>query len=189
MDALPVIIDFWEIECCGKPFAVGDEVSWRLVWAEQASLPGDLFVTVDATVETVSVTDFPDRDPPGVRRYQRVVRAGPIRADCGGTESLSGPMTLRGALFATWHGGGLEPTSAPVTGVVRRIRTLRQRMRINPDRRRRALVPGTELRDVTACPQTFDDSGDRADLGVVVDLDIRTGEFDHVSRYPNEILC
>jgi hypothetical protein len=172
---VPVTIDCWEIECCGKPFSLGDQVTWRLVWTSAARLPDELFVTLDATLETVSVTDPPHGDPSASQRCQRFVRAGPIRAEWSGTDPLFGRMTLRGALLVTWHGGGLEPTSPPVSGFVRRIRTLRQRMQISSDRRRLAVVRDSELIDVTECPHEFDDSGDRADRGVVVDLEIISG--------------
>lgn len=174
MGTVPVTIGCWEIECCGKPFSLGDQVTWRLTWTPDARLPDELFVTLDATVETVPVTNPPRGDRPAARRYQRFVRAGQIRATWSGTAPLSGRMALRGALLATWHGGGPEPTSPPVTGFVRRIRTLRQRMRISGDRprRREALVPGSELIDMADCPHKFDDFGDRADSGVVVDLEV-----------------
>ncbi|MBV9379285.1 MAG: hypothetical protein JO242_01260 [Streptosporangiaceae bacterium] len=171
MRVVPVIIDWWEIRCCGRPFSLGDQVTWRLAWAADAWLPGELFVTLDANVETVPVTSLPHDDPAAARYYQRVIRSGPICADWGGTEPLSGRMALRGALLATWHGGGPEASAAPVTGFVRRIRTLRQRMQIGAGRRH-AVVSGSELIDTTACPLEFDDSGDRADRGVVVDLEI-----------------
>ncbi|QFU86629.1 DUF6578 domain-containing protein [Amycolatopsis sp. YIM 10] len=174
MGTVPVTINCWEIECCGEPFSVGDRVTWRLTWAPEAKLPDELFVTLDATVETVPVTNLPRGDQPAVRRYQRFVRAGQIQATWSGSGSLSGHMTLRGVLLATWHGGGLEPTSPSVSGFVHRIRTLRQRMQISAGRprRREALVAGSELIDMPDCPHTFDDFGDRADSGVVVDLKV-----------------
>ncbi len=45
-------MDFWQMECCGTPFSVGDEVSWLLRPADTTALgwPGVVLdgVTVDA---------------------------------------------------------------------------------------------------------------------------------------------
>jgi hypothetical protein len=144
MNVFPVVVDKWEIECCGSRFSIGDRVTWRLVHAPEAKVPGELFVTLDA----------------------------------------SGRKPVRVALVATWHGGGPEPTAAPVTGYVRRIRVFSQRMEITEGRPRRRLpvVSSTELVDTTECPLEFDDDGDRSERGVVVDLQLAADEEAKIRR-------
>lgn len=43
---IPVWMDSWQYQCCGKDFRVGDEVSWTLVWEDDpwlSSILGDSY--------------------------------------------------------------------------------------------------------------------------------------------------
>jgi hypothetical protein len=58
-----VYYEAWQLECCGDPFQVGDEVSWRLVASD---LPFDLRELVGSEVEEPQWTEEHHGDGDGV---------------------------------------------------------------------------------------------------------------------------
>jgi hypothetical protein len=53
MPEWPVYVAGWQLECCGTPFAVGDEVEWTLMLSTHSSLPADVLTRVTGEVEPV----------------------------------------------------------------------------------------------------------------------------------------
>ncbi|MCS0605245.1 hypothetical protein NX794_29140 [Streptomyces sp. LP11] len=43
MPRMRVFYESWQVECCGTPFAVGDEVTWRLVAVEPDRRGGEFY--------------------------------------------------------------------------------------------------------------------------------------------------
>lgn len=157
MDSWPVVVDSWEIECCRGPFSVGDEIRWRLAFvpAAMATVPVDLLVTLDAAIKTVTLLPPPEFSAESGGLDIQLLTAGPVVAAWAGSTPLAGAMPVRGALVGGWHMGGVEASAPPVTGVIRRIRVLRQSLRLDGH----TLLPvpeGTQLRDVATSPKWFE---------------------------------
>lgn len=51
MALLRVFYEDWQMECCGRPFAVGDEVGWRLVAYDDPQVRGEGRYGAQAWVE------------------------------------------------------------------------------------------------------------------------------------------
>lgn len=148
MDSLPVFVADWEMQCCGKPFALGTEVRWHLqfLYEDEFAAPAEVLLPVDSVV-TMAAT---------------ATTADPDQAE-----------GLRGGLFATWHSS--EPPAQLLAGTVRRIRLVRQHT--VQDDRVVTVIPGrsqlTELttsrrRFATGSMLTREDSW--AETGLLVDL-------------------
>jgi hypothetical protein len=55
MDVWPVFLQDWQIECCGSPFSVGDEVAWTLgLYDSVEPLPDEYFVTLEVDPANVA---------------------------------------------------------------------------------------------------------------------------------------
>ncbi|MFG1805183.1 DUF6578 domain-containing protein [Streptomyces sp. NPDC049040] len=148
MDLLPVFVADWEMECCGKPFALGTEVSWHLefLYEDEFAAPAEALLPVDSVVTMAATASV---------------------ADPGQTDGL------RGGLFATWHRS--DPPARPLTGTVRRIRLVRQHV-VREDRVV-TVIPGrsrlTELsasRDSFATGSMLTREDSWSETGLLVDL-------------------
>jgi len=164
----------WQMECCGTPFAVGDEVSWPLLLSAADDLLGggwhDQLTKVTGPVEEV-------RDGDGSVRV--------VREETGLTVALgemgAGDQIQAVGLLGVERHGGSWPE---VTGRVRAVQVLSQgHAESAPGSRSWEPVPGERwLRSVERCPKWFDD-GDvrvgadgrgrrRDEEGVVVTLEV-----------------
>jgi hypothetical protein len=147
MDSLPVFVADWEMQCCGKPFALGTEVRWHLqfLYEDEFAAPAEVMLPVDSVV-TMAVT---------------VTVADPDQAE-----------GLRGGLFATWHS---EPPAQPLVGTVRRIRLVRQHT-VQEDRFVTVIPGRSQLTELTTSRDRFatgsklarEDSW--AETGLLIDL-------------------
>jgi hypothetical protein len=172
----------WEMECCGDPFAVGDEVSWPLSLREPEPADTDLS-TVEGPVERRDVE---------MEGICWVIRSGSLAALWpgevpAGTAVDTNPVRLTGLLEVDRHGPGPRELP-PTTGTVRRIQMVTSGYRFDPAEAAYVRVPGERwLREVPACPKWFDSrapygkrapaAGDhyRSESGVLVDLEIADG--------------
>ena len=179
-----VFYESWQMECCGTPFSVGDEVAWPLLLpCEGDALGGgwsDELSTIVGQVERV-------RDEEGVIRV--------LRADDGLTAALNGDpedesaaddgASIRrvGLLTVERHSGEWPET----TGHVRAIRLVTQGYaETAPGSLSWTPVPGEgSFRAVDSCPKWFgadvvEDGGTasgatlrRIETGVLVELDVQ----------------
>ncbi|MEU1518204.1 DUF6578 domain-containing protein [Streptomyces sp. NPDC005811] len=181
-----VFYEDWQMECCGEPFAVGDEVSWPLLLRSSGEVLGggwdEHLTKVSGPVEDV-------RDDEGGGAV-RVVREGPAAVPVGDAcdELFPGDRgRMVGLLVVNGHGGGPR-----VTGRVRAVRVVTQVYEENPPGSRTwEPVPGERgLRPVDRCPKWFDDGtpderGRRpAESGVLATLEIPDPAPDPVPLYP-----
>ncbi|MFC0597296.1 DUF6578 domain-containing protein [Streptomyces palmae] len=74
MSMLTVFYADWEMECCGKPFSVGDEVTWTVMRVD----PADPLRPVSADAVTGELYEFTGHGG-GARRGERLDRAGRVR--------------------------------------------------------------------------------------------------------------
>jgi hypothetical protein len=161
----------WQMECCGTPFSVGDEVSWQLLLVpgeEPASrLTGpaghvagatDGIRVVQEAGLTVALSEDPEPRPAGSRP-----------AD-------PGPVRRSGLLSVETHGGAWPE----VTGRVRSLHIVVQDLARGADGTWEP-VPGTRtLRETDRCPKWFrgrefgTDTGRRRrdEQGVLVGLEV-----------------
>ncbi|MFJ5528649.1 DUF6578 domain-containing protein [Streptomyces sp. NPDC093261] len=153
----------WQMECCGTPFAVGEEVSWPLLlmdaddvlgggWSDPLStLAGPAEGAVDAT---------------GAPRLARAAD-GLVAAVSGVTAKADGRR--RGLLCVERH----SDRWAETTGHVRAIRLVHQTWApVSPGSRTRVPVPGERsLETVYRCPKWFG----QGRSGALVDLEVSGG--------------
>ncbi|MET8689629.1 DUF6578 domain-containing protein [Streptomyces sp. NPDC004732] len=155
-----VMYQDWQMECCGKPFRVGEEMTWQLL--------------VDPAV----------RGPEWAAELSGI--EGPVESAGGGPVVCSGGVTvpwqgdggwppralLTGLLSVERHGGKWPPT----VGVVRGIQVVGQGFVAD------SAVPGKRrLRAVDACPKWFERVGRATagaalrweETGVLVSLEVR----------------
>ena len=108
-DEYPVLVDDWQFECCGEPFAVGDEVSWTLELIDGSRYPEAFRVSLVGDVVDLELDDVATRMP-GMSR--RALRRGPLTVAVG-----SGSPPYSGVLHEEHH--DRVPRSLPATrGVV-----------------------------------------------------------------------
>jgi Family of unknown function (DUF6578) len=166
-----VYVDDWQLECCGDPFAVGDQVAWTLMVSVDHSLPPEFLIEFDGEVEgTVS-----DGVISGC-----VARSGGVHAFVEDAQDAVGRIRVRGLLYEDHHVG--IPDQIPRTrGTVRRIQVVtRPYVRIDG----RSWFPRgdeVELRDVARSPDRFEGEAVRADLrmdetGLLVTLEVEDGD-------------
>jgi hypothetical protein len=145
MALYPILIDAWQFECCGKPFAVGDTVGFPLELIDPARFADELRVELKGAAPAGAVrTDKGDA--------LQLLRAGGLvvaTAESGRTF---------GVLREQRHGG--LPDSMPrTTGVAERLSIGRVDYVVEDDEWRP--VPGTmTLRPVDRTPAAFDSSPD-----------------------------
>ncbi|MFK4064277.1 DUF6578 domain-containing protein [Streptomyces sp. NPDC029674] len=152
-----VMYQDWQMECCGKPFRVGDEVAWQLLvdedergreWQRELS-------EIEGPVESAGGGP--------------VVRTGGVTVPWTGHGDWPARLRLKGLLTVERHGGKWPET----VGRVRGIRIVEQRFlageRVRGER---------WLRDVDVCPRWFgrgeeDGRGFRRDAtGALVSLEV-----------------
>jgi hypothetical protein len=85
-----VFYEDWQMECRGTPFAVGDEVAWKLVAHDERDRPGDAGYGAPAWAENHG---GPDRPATGRVRERGAVLRGTGR----GLEPVPGTVTLEPA--------------------------------------------------------------------------------------------
>ncbi|MGW1952051.1 DUF6578 domain-containing protein [Streptomyces sp. NPDC001920] len=164
----------WQMECCGTPFSLGDEVSWPLLLSDADDVLGGGWH--DQLTEIAG----PVRDLPGDLGAVRVVADG-----SGLTVALHGhPVDVlaeeelgdvrpgdqyrsTGLLTVETHG---DPELPETRGWVRAIQILgRQFAETPPGSGTREPVPAQRsLRSARACPKWFPDAA----AGVIVALDV-----------------
>ena len=145
VDIWPVMVEDWQFECCGRPFAVGDEVAWRLMlWEpDDARVPDELLVRLDAQAEPFT---HPEADEGTI-----VLRAGLLTASWWPAQPAHGRVSLRGLLVEDHH--GFAPLDLPATaGTVRRIQVVMQGYEEVGDRTWRQVANRVSLSDVPATP-------------------------------------
>jgi hypothetical protein len=176
---VPVTISEWQFSCCGKPFAIGDEVRWTLEFIDLVDRPAQMYLQalVRLTDEQPLHDDQSSSDESGA-----VVRVGEgVVAWMASPPPALSAVEMRGALLQEHHGG--VPQDVPSTrGVVRRIRVVIEEFRTSSDERHGrywSVVPGTAtFRDVPRTPDglwTPPPEGEephRQVTGILVDLEI-----------------
>ncbi|KOU57516.1 hypothetical protein ADK57_38670 [Streptomyces sp. MMG1533] len=170
----------WQMECCGTPFSLGDEVSWPLLLSDADEVLGggwhDQLTKIVGPVE-----DVPGEEEEGASRV--------VREDTGLVVALQehpvhlvppeGPGAVRpgdrirsvGLLTVQTHGAELPE----VRGRVRAIQVLTQGF-AEPESGSEAAwepVPGERwLRSVDRCPKWFTGDRSRSEAGAVVTLEV-----------------
>lgn len=162
MPVWPVLIQGWQYECCGEPFAVGDRVAWTLTLAEDDfGLPAAVSQLQGRLVPVAP----DDGQPPGI-----AVAVGGLAVWRRGGETTNGVVRLRGLLLEDHHGS--VPEALPSThGVVRRMRVVTRSGRSTGGTWEPAPQPA-ELRDVDAVPSSFASGEEAVEAGLLVDLDV-----------------
>ncbi len=156
-----VFVSGWEIECCAPPPVVGGTGTWRLdfIGAGDGDLDRD---------HTLLVARLPDRTE---------LSDGPVTAlwaDHNGPPPEPGRRTVRGFYYGNAHGPA-HPDAPVTTGVVLRVRLVRQDYALVAPRSL-APVPGTlTLTDVRRSPRRFAGGPGAGvhETGVLLDLDVR----------------
>ncbi|KUL21634.1 DUF6578 domain-containing protein [Streptomyces regalis] len=169
-----VFYEDWQMECCGTPFKVGDEVSWPLLFQSSDDALGggrhDQLTKITGPVEDMSAEEGAVRvlrEESGlvVALHQHPV--GVVAQEELGDARPGDRLRLVGLLTAEFHG---DPDLPETRGRVRAIQVLRQGYaEMAPGSLTRVPVPGERsLRPVWECPKWFAD----ADAGVMVTLDV-----------------
>jgi hypothetical protein len=174
MTSWPVLVQHWQIECCGVRFAVGDDVAWQFVFRpydKEWDWPERMVVDV------VPLVWWEVNDDGGTVECARL--PGGIEVALEG-EAVSDHERLRGTLIEEHHGRVPEEL-AVTTATVRGIRVASQEYR-----RVGAVgwvpVPATvQLTPVDRVPAFFRDLPTEAgantrmiDLGVLADIETHT---------------
>jgi hypothetical protein len=158
----------WQMECCGTPFSVGDEVSWPLLLMDSDDVLGggrhDELSRLSGPVASVR-----DENGGAVRTLRAedglTAALGGAPADRSGVEGGRG-IRMVGLLAVERHSGGWPET----TGRVRAIRLVRQEFaETAPGSRSLLPVPAARsLESVESSPKWFD----RGRPGVLAELDV-----------------
>lgn len=182
----------WQMECCGTPFAVGDEVAWPLLvladgtddldgmdgWQEEFSEIEGPVVALDSLAGDwlADDTDGDDEEPWEVS----VVRAHGVTVPWNHAPPRPARAALRGLLSVERHGGRWPDT----VGRVRAIHVVTQGFaETSGGSRTYAPVPGERwLRPVELCPKWFQEEHlsrtsqgpgyRRSETGVLVELEV-----------------
>ncbi|MDF2265853.1 hypothetical protein P2Q00_10395 [Streptomyces coacervatus] len=166
----------WQMECCGTPFAVMDEVSWPLLLQDADGVLGGGWH--DQLTKLVGpVAEVPDEEGETVRILQEETG---LTVALGGEQGAGvGPgdrIRLVGLLTVERHGGAWPE----VSGRVRAVQVVTQVYEeMAPGSRSSHPVPGErQLRSVERCPKWFtgggsDERGRRSvQSGVVATLEV-----------------
>lgn len=152
----------WQMECCGTPFGVGDEVGWPLLLSNGGlTLGGGWHDQLTKVVGPVAGGVLRDENGLVVAVQERAERPGD-------------PIRVVGLLTVETHGAVVPE----VRGRVRAVQVLTQGWVQPPDSETWWPVPEERwLRAVERCPKWFGDreTGERArrsDAGAVVTLDV-----------------
>jgi len=166
MPEWPVYVDGWQLECCGAPFAVGEEVEWTLMLSSDRSVSSDLVVELSGTVDQAVCDE---------ERSGCIIRSGGLRAWVEDAEAGQ-HFRARGLLCEDHHGA--MPEGVPSTlGTVQRIQMV-TRPYIRASERMWIPKPGAvEFRDLSASPAGFTDEETlpelrRIQVGLLVSVDV-----------------
>ncbi len=145
-----VFLEGWQIECCEGPPGRGDEVSWPLIWVDDAAGPGA--VQVEWRSEPL---------PSGARNEpgDRMLQHSPVAAYWRGRD----PVPSHGYLLADVHGGVPEEVP-PVRGTVTSVDVVDQAYRLSSPRTWRPVPGDFRLRRVDRSPRWFDSGPTDEDL-------------------------
>ncbi|MFF4499467.1 DUF6578 domain-containing protein [Streptomyces sp. NPDC001401] len=174
----------WQMECCGTPFSVGDEVSWQLLFTDaDGMLGGGWHEELSKVVGPVGDLPEGDDEDGSVRVLREetgltVALGGESGADVGPGDRVR----LVGLLSVEAHGDEWPE----VSGRVRAVRVVSQEYaEMPPGSRSWEPVRGTgarRFRSVDECPKWFAD-GERGEkgrrfmeAGVVVTLEVAEGD-------------
>lgn len=168
MGVWPVVVQGWQQECCGDPFAVGDRVEWTLLVLDERAtpVPDELLVDVRATVEG-EVADE------GVSALHVVTSDG-LSAAWKGPLPPEGGLEVR-ALLQQEHHGEVPEGVPPTRGIVRRIRLITEAFEQRAERTWRPTGAIDALRDVPESPDSFGSDFEQSGLsqtGMLVDLEV-----------------
>lgn len=189
-----VFYEGWQMECCGTPFKVGDDVSWPLLFTDTEEALGggwdDELSKIVGPVEDLAGDvddgdDGDDRDAAGDGSMRVLQDETGLTVALGReTGAGAGPgdrIRLVGLLAVETHGGEWPE----VTGRVRAVRVLTQQYaETAPGSRSWEPVRASgarRLRSVDECPKWFADGmpGERGrrwvETGVVVTLEVPDG--------------
>lgn len=163
----------WQMECCGEPFSLGDEVSWQLLLGDSG---GDWDDHVSKVVGEVAHVDgvrvLHDENGLTVALHEDPVDT--VASQDLGEERPGDWIRLVGLLTVETHGARWPE----VTGRVRDIRIVTQEYARSGGSPTWEPVPGQRsLRPVEVCPKWFreQDSPDGrrlSDRGVLVTLEV-----------------
>ncbi|MFK4105167.1 DUF6578 domain-containing protein [Streptomyces sp. NPDC019531] len=148
-----VFYEDWQMECCGTPFSVGEEVRWPLLFQAADDVLGggwhDQLTELVGVVEQGAVRVLRDENGLVVAVSESVMGSG-------------GAIRVGGLLTVETHGGRLPE----VRGRVRGVQVVTQDFGgAGPGRR--------TLRSVDACPKWFSGGGgERSEAGVLVMLEV-----------------
>lgn len=165
---ITVLVEHWQMECCGDPFGIGAPIAWQLVFEPcdpAQDRTEDLAVDI-APIAWRTLTD-------GARAFE-CATIGPGIEVAIRQEAVHKHGRTRGTLVEEHHGGA--PESLPAThATVRRIQLAVKEFRLTDGGFR--AVPGTvRLREVAEVPAAFRDKPvtDQArmiEIGVLCDIE------------------
>lgn len=179
---MPVLVDGWQIECCGDPPGVGDIVDWRLSSAEDnAELLGPAIGDWHLAIPLYTLAPSSSGGlAPGI--VPAVAQLGGLSVyHPTGEIPLPSTVTLTGTL-AEDHHAGVPRTVAKTTGTVRRVWLVSVHMRHQAPRTWSLVAGSAELTEVSRSPKWFqhsypdapeDGAIGRSQLGILVELEVR----------------
>lgn len=157
----PVFVQDWQFECCGEPFAIGDEVAWTLVFVSEPPIttPEEMFVDCVVKAESTGTADD--------GRSGQIVRVGDeLCAWLQGDDRLAVEAMTRGMLIEEHH-GGVPADIARTRGIVRRIRLVTQDYRNVGGVQWEPASARADYMDLPATPAGFRSDLEAAPLGRV----------------------
>jgi hypothetical protein len=156
---VPVLLESWQIECCGTPPGVSDQVSWTLVLAPAGGAAQD--ERAEVGFELVA---RPWPLGPGATSGLRFDPGDewPTRLDAGGLHVFwrapapqRGQVAVTGRLLADHH-GAVPDRFPPTVGTVTRVRVRTRAYVPRPDSPRTLVPRGTpRYRDVDRAPDRY----------------------------------
>ncbi|MFJ2769982.1 DUF6578 domain-containing protein [Streptomyces sp. NPDC087300] len=175
----------WQMECCGTPFAVGDEVAWPLLVLKDAGRGWEEeFSEIEGRVVALDPEDDGGDEEPC--EEAAVVRAHGVTVPWNHAPPWPERTTLRGLLSVERHGGRWPDT----VGRVRALHVVTQGFaETSEGSRTYEPVPGERwLRPVELCPKWFQEERlsrtsqgpgyRRSETGVLVELEVAVDEGD-----------
>ncbi|SBT93621.1 hypothetical protein GA0115233_106740 [Streptomyces sp. DI166] len=169
-----VFYEDWQMECCGTPFAVGDEVSWPLLLIESGDWDDEVSKVVGEVAQVNGVRVLNDDSGLTVALHEDSVDQ--VAPEDLGEEKPGDRIRLVGLLSVERHGAQWPD----VTGRVADIHLVSQEYaETDPASRTWEPVPGTRtLRPVEACPKWFTEAEPHTqgrhvrEAGVLVTLEV-----------------
>ena len=173
---VPVWVEGWQHQCCGKDFAVGDEVRWTLVEGDEGwhrSVLGEAYPRWAVELEL----DSDQMVQPGSTGTEWVVRRrGGLAVTIVAARDQPGRTRMVGLPAEEHHHDA--PEGAPQTlGTVRRIRVVSCRYAAPAGSELAEPVPGSAtFVDAARAPKWPDEDDERRFTGYLVDLDAAEDE-------------